>query len=261
MLSKEAEKFLREFRVEMMAHGKQDEAIDDMEAELEDHLIQAEQDGKSVESITGGSVKEYLKNISGEMPVVNNIKRYITLFIVYLAGILTVPTLIAGTFEWTLSNLLYYAIIIVLGPLVLYAVFKKIIVNYTSFRTEKIDFKGYASIFVFSILFMAFLVGSLFLVRNYPLVTFFEPASGVNITIGFILLAVLVIGSLLMKQWFYAVLAFLLAAPEIIAQIFADGGPQSENYIIISSIVLLVVAILLFGGMYLRNRKDAQKNN
>lgn len=42
MLSKEAERFLTEFRIEMMAHGKQDEAIDDMEAELEDHLIQAE---------------------------------------------------------------------------------------------------------------------------------------------------------------------------------------------------------------------------
>ena len=32
LLSKEADKFLTEFRLEMMAHGKQDEAIDDMEA-------------------------------------------------------------------------------------------------------------------------------------------------------------------------------------------------------------------------------------
>ncbi|SDK24889.1 hypothetical protein SAMN05216187_10678 [Jeotgalicoccus aerolatus] len=99
MLSEEAEKFLTEFRIEMMAHGKDDEAIDDMEAELEVHLIQAEKDGKSVKDITVGSVKEYIKNISGEMPAANNIKKYITLFIVYLAGILTVPTLISGTFE------------------------------------------------------------------------------------------------------------------------------------------------------------------
>ena len=116
MLSKEAEIFLTEFRIEMMAHGKQDEAIDDMEAELEDHLIQAEREGKSVDSITGGSVKEYLRNISGEMPKENHLKRYITLFTIYLAGILTIPTLIAGTFEWTLSNMLYYLAIIVLGP-------------------------------------------------------------------------------------------------------------------------------------------------
>lgn len=261
MLSKEAEKFLTEFRLEMMAHGKQDEAIDDMEAELEDHLIQAEQDGKSVKDVTGGSVKEYIKNISGEMPVVNNIKRYITLFIVYLAGILTVPSLISGDFDWTLSNILYYAAIIILGPLLIYYGFKYVLVNFASFKLEKIELKGTILIFAFSFLYMGFLVGSLLLVRNYPLVTFFDPSSSFNITIGFILLAVLVIGSLIMRQWFYALLAFGLAAPEIIAQIFADGGPQSENYIIISSIVLLVFATLLFVGMYLKNRKDAQKNN
>lgn len=259
MLSKEAERFLTEFRIEMMAHGKQDEAIDDMEAELEDHLIQAEREDKSVDSITGGSVKEYLKNISGEMPKENHLKRYITLFTIYLAGILTIPTLIAGTFEWTLSNMLYYLAIIVLGPLMFYVVFKKIAINYASIRTEKIEIKGYVFSALFSILFMGLLVGSLLLVRNYPLITFFELSSGVNITIGFILLAAMVIGSLIMKQWFFAFLAFALAAPEIIAHIFADGGPQSESYITISAIALFVVIILIYGTMFVTSKKSSQK--
>lgn len=258
MLSKEAERFLREFRVEMMARGKKDESIDDMEAELEDHLIQAEQDGKSIDSITGGSAKEYLKSISGEMPKENHLKRYITLFIVYLAGILTIPTLIAGTFEWSLSNMLYYVAIIVLGPILLYKIYKGVIVNYTSFKTEKIAAKGYIIVAVFSVLKMTFLVGGLLFARNYPLITFFEPSSGFNITIGFILLAILVFGSLIMKQWFFAFLAFALAAPEIIAQIFVDSGPQSESYIIISSIVLLIVAILVFGGLYISSKKESK---
>lgn len=258
MLSKEAERFLTEFRIEMMAHGKQDEAIDDMEAELEDHLIQAEREGKSVDSITGGSVKEYLRNISGEMPKENHLKRYITLFTIYLAGILTIPTLIAGTFEWTLSNMLYYLAIIVLGPLIFYIVFKKIAINYASIRKEKIEIKGYVFIALFSILFMGLLVGSLLLVRKYPLITFFEPSSGINITIGFILLAVMVIGSLIMKQWFFAFLAFALAAPEIIAQIFADGGPQSESYITISVISLFVVIILIYGVMFITSKKSSK---
>lgn len=261
MLSEEAERFLREFRIEMMAHGKQDEAIDDMEAELEDHLIQAEQDGKSIYSITGGSPKEYIKNISGEMPRVNNMQRYITLFIVYLAGILTIPTLIAGTFEWTLSNLLYYAAIVVLGPILLYTIYKYVIVNYASFKTEKISPKGYVIIGVFSVLKMAFLIGGLLFVRNYPLIIFFEPSSSVNITIGFILLAVLVIGSFIMKQWFFTVLAIALAAPEIIAHIFADGGPQSESYIIISSVALFVAAVLILSVLFISGKKEEQKNN
>lgn len=254
MLSKEAEKFLTEFRLEMMAHGKKDEAIDDMEAELEDHLIQAEKDGKSLEDVTGGSAKEYIKNISGEMPRINNIQKYIALFIVYLAGILTVPNLISGDFDWTLSNLLYYLGIIVLGPVLIYYGFKYILVNYASFKTEKIEVKGTILIFVFSFLYMGLLVGSIFLVRSYPIVTFFELGSDINITIGFILLAILVIGSLLMKQWFYAILALVLAAPEMIAQVFASGGPDSESYIIISSVGLLAAVIILFIGIRVMNR-------
>lgn len=254
MLSKEAEKFLTEFRLEMMAHGKKDEAIDDMEAELEDHLIQAEKDGKSLEDVTGGSAKEYIKNISGEMPRINNIQKYIALFIVYLAGILTVPNLINGDFDWTLSNLLYYLGIIVLGPVLIYYGFKYILVNYASFKTEKIEVKGTILIFVFSFLYMGLLVGSIFLVRSYPIVTFFELGSDINITIGFILLAILVIGSLLMKQWFYAILALVLAAPEMIAQVFASGGPDSESYIIISSVGLLAAVIILFIGIRVMNR-------
>lgn len=258
MLSEEAERFLREFRLEMMARGKKDESINDMEAELEDHLIQAEQDGKSIEIITGGSAKEYLKSISGEMPGENHLKRYITLFIVYLAGILTIPTLIAGTFEWSLSNMLYYAVITVLGPLLIYKVYRNVIVNHTSFKTEKIAAKGYVILALFSILKMAFLIGGLFFVRNYPLLTFFEPSSGVNITTGFILLAVMVIGSLMMKQWFYGFLAFALAAPEIIAQIFADGGPQSESYIMISAVALFVASILIMGTLLISSKKGAK---
>ena len=248
MLSKEADKFLTEFRLEMMAHGKQDEAIDDMEAELEDHLIQAEQDGKSLEDVTGGSVKEYIKKISGEMPRVNNIQKYVALFIIYLAGILTVPNLISGDFEWTLANLLYYVEIIVLGPLLIYQAFKFILINFASFKSEKIELKGMVLIFVFSFLFMGLLVGSIFLVRSYPIITFFELDPSVNITIGFILLAILVIGTLVMKQWFYTILALILAAPEIIAQVFTSDGPQSESYLIISSVGLLLGVIILFIG-------------
>lgn len=259
MLSKEAEQFLTEFRLEMMAHGKKDEAIDDMEAELEDHLIQAEKEGKCVDDITGGSVKQYIKSISGEMPRVNNIQKYITLFIIYLAGILTVPNLISGDFDWTLSNLLYYVGVIVLGPLMIYYGMKYIIVNYASFKTEKIELKGTVLLFVLSFIYMGILVGSVFLVRNYPLVTFFELDKNTNITIGFILLAILVIGSLVMKQWFYTILALVLAAPEIIAQIFASGGPDTESYIIISSVSLLIAVIILFIAIRLTAKRSSAK--
>ena len=46
MLSKESEKFLREFRMELMTRVKDEEEIDALEEELRDHLLEAEADGK-----------------------------------------------------------------------------------------------------------------------------------------------------------------------------------------------------------------------
>ena len=57
-----------------------------------------------------------------------------------------------------------------------------------------------------------------------------------------------------MKQWFYAILALVLAVPEMIAQVFASGGPNSESYIIISSVGLLAAVIILFIGIRVMNR-------
>lgn len=260
MLSKEAEKFLRLFRVEMMARGKKDDEMEEMEAELEDHLTEAEKDGKSIDDVTGGSVKEYLSSISWEMPQENHLKKWMTLFIIYMIGIFMTPSLISGSFDWTVSQFIYYALLITLGPLAIYATIKYIIVNHTDFKTEKIDKQGILTIILFSILYMGVLTGGLFLVNRYPVFELFTLQDSTNMIIGFILLGVIVITACIIKKYFYAVLAFALSLPNMIAQLTTGGSPDSEQYLIVSAVSLFIISIIIIFGMSLYTRRKNAEN-
>ncbi|WP_318503245.1 DUF1129 family protein [Bacillus sp. T3] len=67
MLSKEAEQFLVELRLYLISKGKNDNEINEITEELEDHLFQAEQDGKDIKEIIGESPKQYMKSIGHSM--------------------------------------------------------------------------------------------------------------------------------------------------------------------------------------------------
>lgn len=67
MLSNKSEEFIIELRMYLMSKGKNDDEIKEVTQELEDHLQQAEAEGKSVEHITGESPREYMKSIGKEM--------------------------------------------------------------------------------------------------------------------------------------------------------------------------------------------------
>jgi uncharacterized membrane-anchored protein len=59
MLSNKSERFLVELRMHLMSKGKNDNEINEITEELEDHLLQAEAEGKDVTHIVGESPKEY----------------------------------------------------------------------------------------------------------------------------------------------------------------------------------------------------------
>ncbi|GGN64880.1 DUF1129 family protein [Oceanobacillus indicireducens] len=67
MLSKEAEQFIIELRMYLLSKGKNEKEMDEIIVELEDHLVQAEAEGKSVKDITGDSPREYMKSIGEEL--------------------------------------------------------------------------------------------------------------------------------------------------------------------------------------------------
>ncbi|WP_251551031.1 hypothetical protein [Neobacillus muris] len=66
-LSKKSEQFLIELRMYLMSRGKNDQEINEITEELEDHLLQAEAAGKDTSHIIGKSPKDYMKSIGDSM--------------------------------------------------------------------------------------------------------------------------------------------------------------------------------------------------
>lgn len=260
MLSKEAEKFLLNLRLELMNRGKSDKDIHEIEDELRDHLMEAETNGQSVESITGGSVKEYIRSISKELPRDKGFIKYSILLLIYLMGVFIIPDLISGDFELNTSVILYNLAVLAIGTAGTIFVLKKIVQKYGDSK------KAYIGVILIYAPYMAVLVGGQFIIRNHPGIVLAESNFIVNLIIGAVLLSIFIIVTLIMKQWFLAIFIFLMclpSIPDIIAR-FSSGGSvlEGESYLIISGIVLIAVNITVMGILiYTSKKEDKQASN
>ncbi|TVT26951.1 hypothetical protein FO441_10650 [Salinicoccus cyprini] len=250
MLSRKSEKFLLDLRVELMARGKSSDDIEEMEEELRDHLTEAEAHGKSVDSVTGGSVKSYIRSISEELSLEPGLKQKGTQLIIYLFGLFTIPRLISGQFELSTSMIIYYLLVILfLGYGSLY-VMKEMILKFGDSK------KTYIYSILYGIIIFAGMVGGQFLIRAHPGFVIYEGSPNLNFIIGLSLLIIVVAVTLIMRRWFFALLPILLSAPELIARFVTDGAsPTSENYLIISSISLFVCSIVIMSILLYTGKK------
>lgn len=66
-LSSASVRFLADLKLYLLASGKNEQATQDIVTELENHLQEAEADGKSTDAITGASPADYMKSIASEM--------------------------------------------------------------------------------------------------------------------------------------------------------------------------------------------------
>ncbi|WP_080876077.1 DUF1129 family protein [Oceanobacillus timonensis] len=256
MLSKEAEKFLLNLRLELITRGKSEKDIQEIEEELRDHLMEAEANGKSIKSITGGSVKDYIHSISQELPREKGLIKNSILFIIYMLGVFTIPNLISGDFQLNTSVILYNLGILLIGILGTLFIVKKTARKYGDSK------KTYIIVGIFSVFFFLAMVGGQFIIRNYPGVILADSNPSVNLIVGAILLGIFIIGALIVKQWFFAILIFLLCSPQIIAKIATGGsGPESESYVIISGVMLLVVSITVIGILTYTSKKEDNKTS
>ncbi|WOV83069.1 hypothetical protein PGH26_08975 [Sporosarcina jeotgali] len=70
-LSRKSKKFLEDLRVYLITSKKSLDDVNDIVNDLEDHLYEAEQNGKTIEKIVGSSPKEYMEMVSGELTTDN----------------------------------------------------------------------------------------------------------------------------------------------------------------------------------------------
>ncbi|MCE4956284.1 hypothetical protein [Macrococcoides caseolyticum] len=254
MLSNEAEHFLLQLRLELASRGKKDEDIDAIEEELRDHLYEAELRGESVESVTGGSVKEYIKSISNELPFDKGIFRFIFLLILAMISFFTVPNLIQGDFDMTVNRVIYYSLLMfVLAPLELW-VMKTLLVKYGDRK------KSYGLAIGVSLSLLAFCILGEFLLRKTEspsLVTMDDKYSfyiGITIALLFIIICAII------KYWFFIGVMIYIVLPDLLAKLFTSGNPKSEDYVTLSGIIFTVLNIVFGTMLFLYYRKEEKKD-
>ncbi|MFD1030603.1 DUF1129 family protein [Metaplanococcus flavidus] len=86
-LSKKSQRFLDDLRTYLFTQRKNLNDVDEITNDLQEHLLEAERNGKSIEKIIGKSPKEYMNIVSSELPTDN--KNWFKYFLVILFGSLT----------------------------------------------------------------------------------------------------------------------------------------------------------------------------
>ena len=119
LLSDESKKFIDDLRLYLFSSGKNDQEIKEITEELEDHLYEAELNGKSIDRIIGASPKEYMMSISTEMKTDYKAwAKYIPLIIIGVMSFSVFGDLQQGTLRYSLLKIigtLVYSIIFLVG--------------------------------------------------------------------------------------------------------------------------------------------------
>lgn len=112
-LSDESRRFLEDLTLYLLASGKNEQATQDIVTELEDHLQEAEADGKSVAAITGDSPAAYIQSIASEMTT--DYRESVWLLLQILAGVfsfLLFQDLLDGPLSYSLYFLIGFTVLI-----------------------------------------------------------------------------------------------------------------------------------------------------
>ncbi|WP_083954083.1 HAAS domain-containing protein [Virgibacillus siamensis] len=118
-LTDQSKKFIDDLRLYLFSSGKNNQEINEIAEELEDHLVDAELNGKSIQHIVGSSPQEYMTSISNEMT--NDYKAWAKYVPLIVMGAISSPVLgdvMEGTLSYSLLQIIgttLYSIIFMVG--------------------------------------------------------------------------------------------------------------------------------------------------
>lgn len=246
-LSQQSREFLEDLNVYLFSSGKDWNEIEDISTELEVHLFEAEQNGKSIEKIIGESPKEYMKMVSSEMKVDSGkVMKYLSLFIFGSFAF----TILPDVFEGNLS----YSILQIIGSIIITALFLTIVLigfNYISTIRSSIKTR------VLVIVAISIIPGSLFFGLIYlnrtvatPIIHF---GSIGTIIIGVISALFIISLSIWARTWLAIIMLLFLILPDFFLSL---TSLSSDTQLISSSLITFGgIMIYLFILLKLENKR------
>ncbi len=236
-LSNESQTFLMNLKLYLVSSGKKESEVEDIVTELEDHLYEAEKNGKNVASITGQTPKEYMAQLADEMSFDRNvILKYVPIVMIGGFAYFLMGEAVNGKLAFSLLELVGYPVLSLFILFMIAMGFRYIASRKPSKIKEKLIYTllGIVPIGLYS----ALIIGN-----RYVLTPEFHFGWFGNLVAVFFSIIVLIGMAIWSKAWFPVVLPFVLYLPQIIIN---DLGFQESTKAILTSL-----SIPLFVGGYL----------
>ncbi|KHE69767.1 hypothetical protein [Halobacillus sp. BBL2006] len=236
-LSNESQKFIGNLRAYLLSSGKREQEIDEITEELEDHLHEAEQSGKSVEDIIGQSPKEYMKQFEDEMAFDYQwIYKIIPLIYLGAVSYILIQKVLDEGVVFTLLELVGYPVIFMI-VILSYALTVRYISSHQPGKSKEWLLFG-----TIGIVQAGLFIGILFLddAINSPEFDFGMTGNVIAVIFAVAMFIGMAIWS---KVWIPIILPIILFVPDFLIR-FIDVGEPTET--ILSSSIVLSITLLYF---------------
>lgn len=242
MLSKKSEQFIVELRMFLFSKGKNDADIISIIEELEDHLLQAEADGKSMESIVGNSPKAYMKSIGESMPLdFCELAGLIPMTILLIAAYISLPFTILGQFA--LSPIIL--VVVVIGSILGFGLFGFFLVKGIP-KLLHSTWKTFFGISIINVVVTSGMVLGFLWWDKQGFKPTFVATSFQNKMILVVCIAIFIISAIYMKSWINIIIPAFVAFTAIINILVVDTDIKESTIITIYIGLFLFIGIIYF---------------
>ncbi|ASF41261.1 hypothetical protein CEH05_19665 [Halobacillus halophilus] len=247
-LSKESKDFIGRLQLYLMASGKKEKEIEEITEELEDHLLEAERRGKSVQDVVGQSPKEYMEQFSREMILDKRmIFKFIPAICIGALAYLLMGEILDGGVEISILEIIGYPVIflIIIGLL---SFFLRYISSHQLARWKEWMIYAVAGIIPMGSF------GALIVLNNYfntPAVEFGK----IGNILAFLVAAAVFVGiAVWSKLWLPIIIPILLFVPEYLIGL---TGLSASTQLTLTSIFILAGPLIYFIIVYKKEHSSS----
>lgn len=242
MLSKKSEQFLVELRMYLISKGKNDAEMMSVIEELEDHLLQAEADGKSIETIVGYSPKAYMKSIGESMPLdFRQLIALIPMTILLIAAYFTLPYAILR--EFALSPIIL--VVVVIGAILGFGIFSFFLFKGMP-KVFQSTWKTYFSISIVNVVVTSGFVLGIFWLNKQGFEPTFVATPFQNTLILIVCILIFIISAIYMKTWINIIVPIFIAFLSVTGHFVLNGNITEFTFVAIYVGLFLLVALIYF---------------
>lgn len=254
MLSAKSEQFLLELRMYLIRHAKSDEDVNRTVKDLEVRLVEAEQNGESLESIIGHNPTQYITDIGKSLPMdKKELLILIPFSILVILAYLSYLPAVEGNFRLSQSFLVGGAVIMPL-TLGLYAVI--VLKELPKFFRSP----GKLGLFMMglSVLVTGIWVVFYFWMRQQADFSYYIATTAQNFGIAAMCIAIFILYTLYTKSWLTLIVAGVMTIAPIGEKLIPKHINEDPLYITLTFIGMLVVGGVLIYYLIKKKKENPE---